>query len=202
MVKENSNPLEKLFGSKTRAKLLALFFSNSGKSFYVREITRVIDEQINSVRRELLNLDSIGVIKNETYDNKVYYSANLKHPFSHALSEMFTVKNVDQKNIEIKKSDTWEEYIKPVKNYLFGLIVTNRIPGQEGIDMLVIGDDKTKKLTHWAGVIEKKMGKPLNYVIMSSDDYSYRKSVRDRFLTELMEMEISEIYDPDKIIKS
>jgi len=75
MVKENNSPLEKLFGSKTRAKLLNLFFENSSKSYYVREITRVIDEQINSVRRELLNLDSIGIIKSETFDNKVYYSA-------------------------------------------------------------------------------------------------------------------------------
>ena len=76
MSKENGTPLEKLFGSKTRAKLLKLFFENADKSFYVREITRVIEEQINSVRRELLNLESIGVVKNETYDNKVYYSAN------------------------------------------------------------------------------------------------------------------------------
>lgn len=200
MVKENNTPLEKLFGSKTRAKLLALFFENPGKSFYVREITRVIDEQIHSVRRELLNLGSIGLVKNETYDNKVYYSANMKHVYAHAFSEMFNAKISDVKTPSMKR-DAWDEYAKPVKNYLAGLIVTNRVPGQEGIDLLIIGDDKTKKLTHWASVIEKKMGKPLNYVIISADDYTYRKSVRDRFLTEVMEMEISHIYDPEKLIK-
>ena len=66
MSKETNTPTEKLFGSKTRAKLLRLFFENPEKSFYVREMTRVIDEQINSVRRELLNLESIGIIKNDT----------------------------------------------------------------------------------------------------------------------------------------
>ena len=80
MNKTTSTPVEKLFGSKTRAKLLRLFFENPEKSFYVREMTRVIDEQINSVRRELLNLEGIGIIKNETFDNKIYYSANTKHP--------------------------------------------------------------------------------------------------------------------------
>lgn len=200
MVKNEANPLEKLFGSKTRAKLLDLFFSNPSQSFYVREITRVIDEQINSVRRELLNLDSIGIIKNETYDNKVYYSANMKHPLSHALSEMFSAKLDLSKDHDVVRRNSWEEYVKPVKNYLSALIVTNRVPGQEGIDMLIIGDDKTKKLTHWAEVIEKKMGKPLDYMILSEDDYSYRKSVRDRFILELLEMEISELYDPEKIL--
>lgn len=201
MVKENAAPLEKLFGSKTRAKLLNLFFENTGKSYYVREITRVINEQINSVRRELLNLDSLGVIKNETYDNKVYYSANIKHPFSHALSEMFSTKVDAVKDRDVRRS-SWDEYIKPVKHYLKALVVTNRVPGEEGIDLLIIGDDKTKKLTHWAEVVEKKQGKPLNYVIMSKDDFVYRQSVRDRFVSEVMAMDITDTYDPERILEN
>ena len=201
MVKENNTPLEKLFGSKTRAKLLNLFFENSGKSYYVREITRVIDEQINSVRRELINLDSIGIIKSETFDNKVYYSANMKHPYSRALVTLFTTRTIDVKDKDVVQKHQFAELAKPVKNYLFGLIVTNRIPGQEGVDMVIIGDDRTKKLSHWAELVEKKVGKPLNYVILSPDDYTYRKSVRDRFLIEVMEMDISEIYDPERLIK-
>lgn len=200
MGKENNTPTERLFGSKTRAKLLQLFFENPEKSFYVREMTRVIDEQINSVRRELLNLESIGVIKNETFDNKIYYSANNKHPFAHALNEMFT-KKVDLAREKDIHSTTWDEYTRPVRRYLRGLVVTNRLPGQDGIDLLIIGDDKTKKLTHWAEVVEKKQGKPINYVIMPVDDFTYRRSVKDRFVEEILEMEISEIFDPEKIIK-
>lgn len=200
MSKENNAPIEKLFGSKTRAKLLRLFFENPEKSFYVREMTRVIDEQINSVRRELLNLESIGIIKSETFDNKVYYSANNKHPFCRPMAEIFS-KKIDTTREKDIKETTWEDYCRPVKNYLKGLIVTNRLPGQEGIDLLIVGNDKTKKLTRWAEVIEKKQGKPINYVIMSSDDFTYRKSVHDRFIQDVFEMEITEIIDPEKIIK-
>ena len=201
MSKENNSPLEKLFGSKTRTKLLALFFSDMEKSYYVREITRVIGEQINSVRRELLNLDSIGIIKNETYDNKVYYSANSKHPFSHALAELFSTKIDQIRDLDVRQGG-WEEYIKPVRRYLKLLVVTNRVPGQEGIDLLVVGNDRTKKLTHWAEVVEKKQGKPLNYVIMSTDDFLYRRSVRDKFINEVLEMDISETYDPEKMLNN
>ncbi|MBQ9029277.1 transcriptional regulator [Candidatus Saccharibacteria bacterium] len=199
MVKDNANGLEKLFGSKTRTKLLNLFFSNSTQSYYVREITRVIDEQINSVRRELLNLDSVGIIKNETFDNKVYYSANMKHPYSKPLVELFTVKVDTSKEHDIHRA-SWDEYVKPVKNYLRALVVTNRAPGEEGVDLFIVGNDKTKKLSHWAEVVEKKQGKPLNYMIMSEDDYSYRKSVKDRFIFEVMQMDITDIYDPEKIL--
>ena len=200
MSKETNTPTEKLFGSKTRAKLLKLFFENPEKSFYVREMTRVIDEQINSVRRELLNLEGIGIIKNETFDNKVYYSANSKHPFYRPMIDIFSKKIDTVRDKDIKET-TWEGYCRPVKNYLKGLVVTNRLPGQDGVDLLIIGNDKTKKLTRWAEVVEKKQGKPLNYVIMSPDDFSYHKNVRDRFVMEILEMEISEIIDPEKLIK-
>ena len=200
MSKENSTPTEKLFGSKTRAKLLQLFFGNPTKSFYIREMTRVIDEQINSVRRELSNLESIGIIKNESFDNKVYYSANSKHPFYRPMVEIFSKKIDLTRDHDIKES-TWEEYCRPVRNYLSGLIVINRLPGQDGLDLLIIGDDRTKKLTRWAEVVEKKQGKMINYAIMSSEDFTYRRSVHDRFIEDVFEMEITEVIDPEGIIK-
>lgn len=200
MSKENNTPLEKLFGSKTRTKLLGLFFGNPERSYYVREMTRVIDEQINSVRRELLNLESIGIIKNETYDNKIYYSANNKHPYSRPLVMLFSSRTEVVAEAAVMKPNVWEEYVRPVKNYLACLIVTNRLPGQEGVDLLIVGDDKTKKLTHWAEVVEKKEGKPLNYVIMSRDDFQYRLNVKDRFVSEVLEMSILEKIDPEGIL--
>src|ERR1039457_1494952 len=81
--------IEQLFGSKTRVKLLQLFYGNPNRSFYVREITRKIDEQINSVRRELSNLLSIGIISSDTTDNRLYYEVNQKYEFYDPLKLMF-----------------------------------------------------------------------------------------------------------------
>src|SRR5476651_924000 len=81
--------VEQLFGSKTRVKLLQLFYSNPNRSFYVREITRKIDEQINSVRRELSNLLSIGIITSDNNNNKLYYEVNQKYEYYQPLREIF-----------------------------------------------------------------------------------------------------------------
>lgn len=199
MSKENTLPLEKLFGSKTRAKLLSLFFSNPSKSYYVREITRVIEEQINSVRRELNNLNTLGLVKIENYENKVYYSANMKHPFARPMAQIFSSKIESVQEVSVKQNP-WEEYIRPVNNILDALLVTNRLPGQEGIDLLIVGDDRTHKLSRWAELVEKRQGKPLNYVIFSKEDYYYRKSLRDRFITDIFKLQISERFDPDNIL--
>src|SRR3954471_22269739 len=81
--------IEQLFGSKTRVKLLQLFYSNPNRSFYVREITRKIDEQINSVRRELSNLLSIGIITSDNTNNKLYYEVNQKYEYYGSLKQIF-----------------------------------------------------------------------------------------------------------------
>jgi Fe2+ or Zn2+ uptake regulation protein len=200
MSKENNTmPLEKLFGSKTRAKLLALFFDNPDKNYYVREITRVIGEQINSVRRELTNLSTLGLVKTENYENKLYYSANMKHPFAKPMTEIFSKKIGSVEDVEVVR-DVWADYIRPVANLIDAVLVTNRLVGQDGIDLLIIGNDEARKLTRWAEVVEKREGKPLNYVILSKEEYIYRKSVRDRFLRNVMQLQVSERYDPNNIL--
>ena len=73
--------IEQLFGSKTRVKLLQLFYANQNRSFYVREITRNIDEQLNSVRRELSNLLGIGIITAEPNNNRLYYEVNQEYDY-------------------------------------------------------------------------------------------------------------------------
>ncbi|MBP9813417.1 transcriptional regulator [Candidatus Saccharibacteria bacterium] len=105
--------IEQLFGSKTRVKLLQLFYKNPNRSFYVREITRKIDEQINSVRRELANLLSIGIITSDNSDNKLYYEVNQKFEHYDALSSMFGGKKTKPKKAKAKptadESKTTEE---------------------------------------------------------------------------------------------
>lgn len=56
--------LSKLFGSKSRTKILEKFVienvsGNSKAGFFIRELCRDLDEQINSVRRELMNLEEL-----------------------------------------------------------------------------------------------------------------------------------------------
>src|SRR5258708_14637903 len=81
--------IEQLFGSKTRVKLLQLFYSNPNRSYSGREITRKSDEQINSVRRELSNLLSIGIITSDNTNNKLYYEVNQKFKYYKPLQEIF-----------------------------------------------------------------------------------------------------------------
>ena len=81
--------LQKLFTSKTRVKLLTLFMMNPGREMYVREIARSTEENINAIRRELANLEEMGLLKSKRRKSKDPFVLNvLKEPMIMLLGDL------------------------------------------------------------------------------------------------------------------
>lgn len=187
--------IEQLFGSKTRVKLLQLFFGNPNRSFYVREITRKINEQINSVRRELANLLSIGIISSDTTNNRLYYEVNQNYEYYKALAAIFG----DEKLVAAKASkgsDT--QSLKSLGNVDLALL-TGQFTRDErsGVDLLIVGDVNQTKVTKYVTDLEAKEGKEIRYAVMPLDEYRYRQQVKDRFLTTVMASKKQVLVDKD-----
>lgn len=179
--------IEQLFGSKTRVKLLQLFFSNPNRSFYVREITRKIDEQINSVRRELANLLSIGIISSDDTGNRLYYEVNQKYEYYKALAVIFgkgSAKGLG-KVPTVKPDDVAD--IRAIGNVQLA-ILTGQFTRDDtaGIDLLIIGDVNQTKAQKYVADMEEKENKEIRFVVMDLKEYEYRKQVKDRFLLTVM----------------
>jgi len=54
--------LGKLFGSNARVKILKQFLLNPDKKYYIRQLARDLSLQVNSVRRELENMEDFGLL--------------------------------------------------------------------------------------------------------------------------------------------
>ncbi|MGH7237305.1 MAG: transcriptional regulator, partial [Candidatus Saccharimonadales bacterium] len=165
--------IEQLFGSKTRVKLLRLFYANPNRSFYVREITRKIDEQINSVRRELANLLSIGIISSENTNNKLYYEVNQRYEFYGALELIFGESSSAVAKSRVKDSKL--DSISELGNVELA-IYTGQFTRDEssGIDILIVGDVNKAKLNKFITQLETDEGKELRYTFMPPDEFNYR----------------------------
>src|SRR5690606_2654985 len=161
--------VEQLFGSKTRVKLLQLFYSNPNRSFYVREITRKIDEQINSVRRELANLLSIGIISSDTNNNRLYYEVDQDFEYYAPLSASFG--NGVMATVEAgAKKEKPDNALKGVGNVELALL-TGQFTRDEasGIDFMVVGDVNQTQLAKYVADMEEKEGKEVRYAVMMPD---------------------------------
>ncbi|MCB9819879.1 transcriptional regulator [Candidatus Nomurabacteria bacterium] len=183
--------IDALFGSKTRVKLLHLFMNNPGKSFYVREITRLIDEQINSVRRELSNMMNAGVVVSSSKDNKLYYMVNNKYDHYEALCSIFADNKTTKGRLkQSSKSGTIDGLTREVQSLqsiklavLSGVFVSGS--GSQ-IDLLLVGSPTKKKVKELIDILESHEGREINYSVLSYDEFYYRLSIRDRFITELV----------------
>ena len=190
--------IEQLFGSKTRVKLLQLFYSNPNRSFYVREITRKIDEQINSVRRELANLLSIGIISSDTNNNRLYYEVDQQYQYYIPLAAIFGG-GVTPSAAPSAEGET--QILKGLGNIDLALL-TGQLTRDErsGIDVLLVGDLNQTQVSKYVGELEAKEGKELRYAVMDRDEFMYRREVNDRFLTLVLGSKMQVLMDKDFLI--
>jgi len=215
--------IEQLFGSKTRVKLLQLFCQNPNRSFYVREITRKIDEQINSVRRELANLLSIGIITSDNNNNRLYYEVNQSFEHFKALESIFGNKKgfkQTPKKARVKKtedaveapSEEVAEALEVTDPFLAELIKTGNVrmalyTGQFTrddsieVDLVIVGDLNHSAVDNLVADLEKSEKKSIRYSIFDSTEFSYRRQVNDRFVSNLLTSKKVILIDKDKLLK-
>lgn len=196
--------IDALFGSKTRVKLLHLFLNHPGQSFYVREITRLIDEQINSVRRELSNMLEVGVITSDSSDNKLYYQVNQRYEFYSALRAIFANEALIAKPSLSEGETVSEQYLSAIAGIsalrlaiLSGVLVKG---STSSVDVLLVGTLPAAKVKAAMAIIEKIEGREINYSVMPYEDFYYRLSVRDKFITEILNSKHTVAIDKDNVL--
>ena len=188
--------LEQLFGSQTRARLLSLFLLHPTTSFFVRELTRRIDAQLNSVRRELKNLIDLELImerevgekggekKSPLSQKKKYYIANAESVLFEDLKSLF--KKVQ---ILLKQSLVREIEHQGTLDYLAftGRFVDSKaLPSTIPTDMFIVGNIDQKVLQKLIGELEVDLGHEINYTLLPKEEFLYRKQVSDRFLASIL----------------
>ncbi|HMR72536.1 MAG TPA: transcriptional regulator [Candidatus Saccharibacteria bacterium] len=194
--------IDALFGSKTRVKLLHLFLSNPGRAFYVREITRKIDEQINSVRRELANMLSVGIIRSENSNNRLYYEVNQDYVHYEPLRQIFVAASVESKALEgVDALGDWQKRLKPLGDVRIGILSGQLVHGSESeVDVVLAGSINKTQARKFVKELEVDEGKSLNYVLMEYQDFYYRLSIKDRFVLSLLNTKHTVIADTEQVL--
>jgi hypothetical protein len=193
LYKISSQKLEQLFGSKTRVKLLILFLKNQDKSFFVRELTRMLKVQINSVRRELKNLVDIGMIQQVTEGDKpVENYAGLKEKKYYKLNPNYFLLE-ELKNLFVKSRNYEEQdYINRLAelkgmDYLALTGFFTQLPiDSVKIDMLAVGDFNKDEFIDIVSKLQRHIGKEINYTAMTNEEFQYRNEISDKFLYDIL----------------
>lgn len=169
--------------SKIRRDLLALFFTNSSKKYYLRELQRMLGYSAGSIRRELLRFQKDNLFVTQRAGNLLYYSLNTKHPLFNEL------KNIVSKTIGVE--GLLKKTLLPIKKikiaFIYGSFASGTEKFSSDIDLMIIGNPDTSSLYGAINKLEKKLEREINPTIYSIKEYKSKKKDESGFITDLLE---------------
>ena len=175
-VNMSSVVLKALFSSQTRVKLLSTFLLHPEQEYFIRELTRLLGEQINSIRRELENLRRIGLVKARHKNRKKYYKIDAYFPLYADLRNIFAK--------EIQAESPVVANLKKLANVDLVLLAGMFTGTESKVDLLIVGTVKKEILE--ALLLQDASLKNVKYSIFSEADFLYRLSLKDRFILEIL----------------
>lgn len=171
-----------LFISKVRIKALKYFFFHIEVPIHLRGAVRELNEEINAVRRELNRLEEVKLLITEKRGNRKYFLLNKKHPFFAELLGM--VHKTFGLGSDILKSQSklgQLEYAVLTSSFTRGIPLT-----PSDVDLVIVGDIELNLLEEIITNAERRIGKEINYTVLSENDFEIRKKRRDSFVTRLI----------------
>ncbi len=169
--------------SRVRVKLLKQFLSNPGEMYYVRQLTRKTDEEINAVRRELERMSQNGMVKSEKRGNRLYYHFKPSYPFYQELLSL--VAKTSGLGADIRKNQNKLGKLKFVM--LSGRFIRGKQKDPQDVDMLIVGEVIMPQLQVIVQKHEAQQGVDINYTVMTQDEFNYRKQRRDPFILSILQ---------------
>lgn len=192
--------LEHLIGSSTRVKLLQVFFSAGDRPFFGRELARMIGSQLNGIRREIANLEDIGLLKQVDPDvESVEILGTERSKYYHLNPDFFLI---DELRALLTKARVLEEqsFIDDIKRKAGNLklfLLTGRFTASNSspTDMLIVGRVKPLALAKIIRDFEKFLGHPLRYTLMEEKEFRDRREIGDKFIYGIFESKFITVLD-------
>ena len=177
--------ISKLFGSKCRSKILEKFFlefeSWNNDWFHMRAIARELDEQINSIKRELDNLTEIWLLKFREEAKKKIFFLNTNFLLFREFKDIFikTYNPIDK----VKKFLTSQKTLElAIANESLKYKMTDN--WKTILDIFLIWEiDKTIFNEFlWITFFNKK----IKYAIITKDDFYNRLNYWDKLIHNIL----------------
>src|SRR3989344_2750901 len=174
-------PIEDLFSDINKIRIIRYFIRNPEGFFEKSEIAKRLGMRKNIFEKESKLFTLINFLKTKKSGKSKFYALNIKF---YLYPEM---KNLIERSISI--SD--EELILKLKGVgrgwlaLAAGIFINKEDSRA--DMMIVGKIKPSKLDKFIKFVEAKIGRELNFVMMTPEEFKYRHKMFDRFVHDMLE---------------
>jgi hypothetical protein len=190
--------LQHIIPSKTRRKILELFFQKPNENFYLRRVVREVDEEVNAVKRELDILVEEKLLLREKRLNKVFYTLNKNYLFYDEFLRIFTKNSLILKMVYYNLPK-----LGKIKYIAISTRFAKKIPiKDEEIYFLFVGIVVIPELELLMKKAESLYGSPINYTVMTEEEFIFRKKNNDPFIWRFLKQpKIMLVGDEENLMK-
>jgi predicted nucleotidyltransferase len=181
-----SDLLPELLGSRLRAKVLGWLFTHTDESFYVRQLTALLDLDSANLSRELARLENMGLLASSTSGKQKYYQANQKCPIFNELHSLM-VKTTGVADILRSALNPASHQIKAA--FIFGSIASRMENRASDIDLMIIGDISFGDVVELFSPAEKTLHREINPVVYPVEEFHQKVKSDAHFVKTVLEGE-------------
>ncbi len=157
--------------------MLALLLNNPEEKFYVREIATLLRKNPSGVKRELDNLEKMGILTSRKVANLKYFQAEKKSPL---FSEL---KSLIAKSLGVTGALKTLLKTAGIKlAFIYGPFTDNE--EVETVDLFILGSATV--LSEGIMEVEEKFGKKIRVTQMEEPEFKNKKDSSDADLEKLL----------------
>lgn len=171
--------------SKTKRKILKLFLINPEKKFHIRGIEKILNEPFNAIRRELNYLQKGGLLISWKEANLKYFQINKNFPL---LSEFRKIINLSEGIGDLIKERV-NKLGKIDLAFIYGSVARGEENIKSDIDLFILGNINEIELHYSISEIEKEIGREINYVMMTKNEFNKRLKSNEPFIKRILKEE-------------
>jgi len=175
--------LEKLLGSRVRARILGWLFAHHDRRYFVRELEGLLGEDATNISRELARLAEMGVLVSEKEGRQKHYQAN---PECAIFEEL--------RGLALKTAgmaDIVRDALSPLAGeiaaaFIYGSQANGTATSASDVDLFVAGDVDEAGLHTAVAQAEERLQRSVNYTLMDEREFQRRKEERGTFLSRVL----------------
>ena len=173
-------------------KLLKTFFRSPDRTFYVRELSRLIDTQLNAVRREIANLEKVGLLVHVASDKVSAKDLGTERSKFYQLNTnamLYTELKALLMKSELMQEQQLVDEIRAKAGQLKLFLLTGHSTHENDVDtdMVLVGTVKPLVMAKIIEQYESDLGKSIRYTVMDEQEFKDRRHIGDRFLYSIFE---------------
>ena len=174
--------LQKIFGSRIRARVLAWFYMHHDESFFVRQLATILKEDSTNLSRELSNLEKVGILSSTRQGNLKYFQANKTCSFFNELKGLIlkTIGVIGELKSALEKFQDIEYA------FIYGSYARGEEKADSDVDLIIIGDVDLDRFDSLINNLEKRFGRTINYVTYDYKEFISKKIGKDGFIMDVL----------------